>query len=214
MTKRSYKQQCALARALDMVGDRWTFLIIRELIIAPKRYKTLVENLKGMGTNLLANRLKELEQLKVIERAAIADSKLFVYQLSEFGRELEAPILAIIRWGFKLPVGDESEYLTKPEWDLVAMKAAFRPELAKDLDIRAQFTADELVFAVIIKQHKIAITLDEIDSPDVVIKASIGTLIQLDAGELSITEAKGKGLFKHQGELAKIVHLLGCFNMN
>ncbi|HEO65360.1 MAG TPA: transcriptional regulator, partial [Spirochaetes bacterium] len=68
MKKRSYQQYCPLATGLDIIGQRWTLLIIRELLITPKRYKALLENLPGMGTNLLADRLKSLMTLGIIEQ--------------------------------------------------------------------------------------------------------------------------------------------------
>ncbi len=214
MKKRSYKQQCALARALDMVGERWTFLIIRELIIAPKRYKTLGENLKGMGTNLLATRLKELEAQGVIERTPIPDSKLFAYQLSEFGRELEEPLLAIIRWGFKLPIADESEFLSVAEWDLVAMKAAFRPERVVGLDVLVEFDLDGLVFFVEIKAQKVNITLKSEVDATVFIHSSVADLMKISTGELTFDQAvEGKLVRFFCCERDVVEQVLGCFSV-
>lgn len=212
MKKRSYKQQCALARALDLVGERWTFLIIRELIIAPKRYKTLLENLKGMGTNLLATRLKELEAIKVIERIDIPGSKLSAYQLTAFGRELEAPVLAIIRWGFKLPIGDEADHLSIDEWDLVAMKAAFRPELALGLTATVQFKANGSEFFVTVDNQSVDISLDK-TAVDGVITSAIATLMQIDAGLLSFDQAVAQKLLKYEGDKALLQRVLGVFKV-
>lgn len=214
MSKRSYKQNCALARALDLVGDRWTFLIIRELLIAPKRYKTLVEHLKGMGTNLLANRLKELEQYEIIERSEISGSKLTSYQLTEFGRELEAPVLAIIRWGFKLPHVEQSEYLSVNEWDLVAMKAAFRPELAAGLQVNAAFSCGTLDFCVSVAEQQISIVLGHDNPPDISITAQIGTLMAIEAGTLSFEQARLSKQLLFAGDEALVRQLLGCFKVS
>ena len=87
MSKRSYNQYCAVARALDIVGERWTLLIVRELLTGPKRFKDLLEGLPGIGTNLLTGRLKDLEGYGVVHRVTLpppAASK--VYELTELGR--------------------------------------------------------------------------------------------------------------------------------
>ena len=83
MPKRSYQQNCALAYALDLLGERWTLLIVRELLIGPRRYGELLDNLTGIGTNLLADRLRELQAQGLIEKHGQR------YELSEPGRLIE-----------------------------------------------------------------------------------------------------------------------------
>ena len=223
MKKRSYKQSCALARALDLVGERWTFLIIRELIIRPKRYKTLVANLKGMGTNLLATRLKELEQTGIIERIAIPDSKMMAYRLTDLGRELEAPLLAIIRWGFKLPIADEEDYLSISEWDLVAMKAAFRPESAQNLNTVVGFKVGEQSednFVVQLSKGQLSIQIHEDCAPQLLaqraatVDTTMAVLMQIDAGELTFDNAVEQHLLRYQGDKQQLQQLLGVFSVN
>ena len=97
MPPRTYRQYCSLARALDLVGERWTLLLVRDLLDGPRRYKELLEGLPGIGTNLLATRLKELTRLGLIERAALADGRAVSYQLTESGRELEEVRIARVR---------------------------------------------------------------------------------------------------------------------
>ena len=93
MSKRSYNQYCAIAYALDVVGERWTLLIVRELLTGPKRFTDLVNNLPGIGTNLLSARLKHLEEWEIIERASLpapAASAVYQIRLSECDRNLIA----------------------------------------------------------------------------------------------------------------------------
>ncbi|MEH6449682.1 MAG: helix-turn-helix domain-containing protein [Oleispira sp.] len=125
--KRSYRQNCALALSNDILGERWTLLIIRELLIQPCRFKDLNSVLIGMGTNLLTNRLKELEAAGLIERQSPGD-KRSPYQLSPRGLEAEAIVLAMIRWGNGV-LTTESDYSHQDHWDLLAMKALYKPEL-------------------------------------------------------------------------------------
>ena len=86
MAKRNYHQFCAIAHALDIVGERWTLLVVRELLMGPKRFTDLLSNLPGIGTNLLAARLKELEEQGIIERSTLPPpAASSVYVLTELG---------------------------------------------------------------------------------------------------------------------------------
>ena len=118
MSKRRYNQYCAVARALDIVGERWTLLIVRELLSGPKRFKDLLVGLPGIGTNLLTARLKDLEGYGVVRRTILpppAGSK--VYELTELGRSLEPVIAALGQWGLEFldnPPNQEDDL--RPAW--------------------------------------------------------------------------------------------------
>src|ERR1700761_9243331 len=100
MTRRDYGQYCGLARALELVGERWTLLIIRELLARPSRYTDLLDDLPGIPTNVLSTRLKELEEAGIVERRiAPAPQRGVVYALTADGQGLEAAVLALGRWG-------------------------------------------------------------------------------------------------------------------
>ena len=94
---RSYDQYCALAKALDVVGDRWTLLIVRELLVRPCRYSELQDGLAGIATNLLAERLRQLEGAGVIDREG--DGR---YELTDRGRRLGTAVHELVRWGAPL----------------------------------------------------------------------------------------------------------------
>ena len=96
MTKRTFDQNCPIARSLDVVGERWTLLIVRELVLGPKRYTDLREALPGIWTNLLADRLRQLESAGVIARRELPPpAARTVYELTERGRQLEPVLLAL-----------------------------------------------------------------------------------------------------------------------
>jgi DNA-binding HxlR family transcriptional regulator len=141
MAKRSYRQNCALAHAADLLGERWSLLLIRDLMVGPRRYNELSRSLKGMGTNLLATRLKELEASGLIERQP-AGTKGQSYALTNAGRELEPTLLALIRWGLKYGPAPIEEFHHQNDWDLLALKSLFQSDKAGDLDITVQFAAD------------------------------------------------------------------------
>src|ERR1700745_1196282 len=109
---RRYEQYCPMAHALDLVGDRWALLVIRELMHGPKRYTDLVDHLPGIGTNMLAARLRELEGNGVVTRRILpppAASR--VYELTDYGRELRPAMRELALWGARSlgppTVGDE-----------------------------------------------------------------------------------------------------------
>jgi DNA-binding HxlR family transcriptional regulator len=102
MTSRSYKQFCAVARALDVVGERWTLLLIRELLLGPRRFTDLLEALPGLGTSLLAERLKHLEAAGLIHRERLPPPAATAYQLTEAGRGLGPVVGALAAFGAQL----------------------------------------------------------------------------------------------------------------
>src|SRR5918998_5685030 len=123
MSKRSYNQYCAVARALDIVGERWTLLVVRELLTGPKRFKDLSEGLPGIGTTLLTARLKDLEGHGIVRRATLAPpAGSRVYELTDLGRSLEQVVIALSRWGLKLLDAPRREEVSRPAWAMVALQ--------------------------------------------------------------------------------------------
>jgi DNA-binding HxlR family transcriptional regulator len=93
VSPRSYKQFCALARALDVIGDRWTLLIVRNLLLGPQTWSQLKTHLPGLATNLLSTRLEQLQRDDLIDKSDTG------YSLTEMGETLETPLFAIAEWG-------------------------------------------------------------------------------------------------------------------
>lgn len=121
---KSYNQFCSVARALDVVGDRWAMLVVRELLLGPRRYTDLLEGLPGIGTNVLATRLRELETAGIIERRTLPPpAAVAVYDLTEDGRELRGVVDALARWGARLLTRPTDDDAIEPRW-LVALLAA------------------------------------------------------------------------------------------
>ncbi len=125
MSKRSYRQNCSLAHGADLLGERWTLLILRELLIQPCQFGQLADYLKGIGTNLLTQRLKELEAMDLVEKQE-PGSRRAAYRLTGTGRAVEPVILEMIRWGYRFGVS-EADYTHQHHWDLLAMRAFFQP---------------------------------------------------------------------------------------
>jgi DNA-binding HxlR family transcriptional regulator len=98
--RRKYDQGCGSAHALDLIGDRWALLVVRELLLGPKRFTDLRDGLPGIGPNVLSQRLKELEEVGVLRRHVLPPpAASAVYELTEWGRELEDVLVQLGRWG-------------------------------------------------------------------------------------------------------------------
>src|SRR5688572_12731008 len=121
MTGRSYQQFCGLAKALDIVGERWTLLIVRELLLCPRRYTDLMSLLPGMTTNLLAKRLQEMQEVGLLAKNEKGD-----YGLTEDGRELEPAIMALASWGARWMQGPAAGDTKNIGWAMLSLKRRFQ----------------------------------------------------------------------------------------
>ena len=123
---RSYDQFCALARALDVVGDRWTLLMIRELFARDSRYSDLRDALPGIATNLLAERLRQLQEAGVIEAYDAAPPvRATVYRLTPRGRDLRPAIRALVTWGVPLMATGQGADAFRTQWLVMAVRTLF-----------------------------------------------------------------------------------------
>ena len=144
MSRRSYDQYCGLARALDVLGERWTLLIVRNLLLGPQRYSDLLRGLPGITTNLLAKRLKEMEAEGLIERAD-AGRQPTSYRLTELGHALEPAIHALGRWGWRRMNKPTSRDRRSIEWLLVALRRRYRGGVTLSAEIEANGTPYHIV---------------------------------------------------------------------
>ncbi|MBO0821305.1 MAG: helix-turn-helix transcriptional regulator, partial [Nocardiopsaceae bacterium] len=120
---RSYGQYCGLSRALDVIGDRWNLLIVRELLAGPARYGRLLEGLPGLATNLLAGRLRALEAAGIVERRLSEQPNAVLYALTPWGAGLREPIESLVRWSVPLMVRGPEGDIFRPHWIVTALRA-------------------------------------------------------------------------------------------
>lgn len=175
MAKRSYKQNCALAQASDLIGERWSLLLLRELLVASRKFNDLQNSLKGIGTNLLATRLKDLEAAGILERQAQGGAG-HVYALTESGRALEPALLALVRWGLSYGPDNQKGYHHRDDWDLVALKALFQARRAGELSVCVQFRTNAFAGWISIADKRARIGLGENEAADVVLRGTIRDL--------------------------------------
>jgi len=126
---RSYQQFCPAARALDVVGERWTLLIVRDLLLGPKRYTDLQAGLPGIGPNVLADRLRSLEGAGLVRKRRLPPpAASTVYELTELGAGLRPALEELFRWGLHFAATPSAADAVKASWWLPAIRAAIRPE--------------------------------------------------------------------------------------
>jgi DNA-binding HxlR family transcriptional regulator len=193
---RSYQQYCAVAKALDVVGDRWTLLIARELLLRePCRYTDLQHGLPGIATNLLAERLRELEQAGVVRRFdAPPPVATALYELTPRGRDLMPVLDALGRWGAALmtrPGEDEefrSHWLAFPVAHLLSDRDPGGPPFA--IEIR---TGDQPMTVEPVDGGVHALP-GPADDPDLVLIGRPGAILGVLTGRLTLAEARKRGL--------------------
>src|SRR3954453_3442009 len=135
MAPRDYGQYDGITRALELVGERWALLIVRDLLVGPRRYGELAAGLPRIPSNILAARLKELQAAGVIRRAP--RSRIIIYELTPYGRELEPVVLALGAWGFKAMGDPRDEQIITPNAMTISLRTAFRPQVAAGLPATA-----------------------------------------------------------------------------
>src|SRR5262245_66302265 len=146
-TRRGYGQFCAVARALDVVGERWTLLIVRDLMISPKRYTDLRDGLPGIATDLLTARLRTLEEAGLVRRRTLPrPAPASVYELTERGALLGPVVGSLARVGFELLDEPGKNDDVRPERTVLSLRASFDPEAVPGLDATYELVLDDEPF--------------------------------------------------------------------
>jgi DNA-binding HxlR family transcriptional regulator/putative sterol carrier protein len=202
MAKRSYNQYCGLARALDIVGERWMPLVIRELLFGPKRFTDLVDGLPGIGANLLAARLKDLQATGLVQRRKLPPpAGSTVYELTELGRGLEPAMVALTRWGMNFLGPPTPEDRLDPAWYLNALRCVFHPERAQGVNETYEFHVDEDVFHARVDDGTLDVRAGPAADPAVIVTSDLQTLVAVGIGELTPEQAIETGKATVEGDL-------------
>ena len=214
MAKR-FDQYCPVAHAMSLVGERWAMLIVRELLRGPRRYSDLAAGLPGIGTNVLATRLRELEAAGVVERRKLPPpAASTVYELTAYGAGLEEVIHALARWGARtlgLPRRDDD---LDPEWGLNAFRALLYPERARGLTETAVVRIDDDVFTVRLVDGRLRVEMGATTAePDLDAAMAMATFFGLAGGELSARAELEQGNVRlATGDAERLVHFFEVFS--
>jgi DNA-binding HxlR family transcriptional regulator len=208
---RSYGQNCALAKALDVVGDRWTLLIVRELMIREGcRYTDLLKGLPGIATNLLATRLNELEEMGLLTReAAPPPVATTLFRLTQRGKDLEPVISALGRWGAPLLAEKRGKDAFCDHWVALPLRLYVRDHLPRERPVRLRLHAgDELVTLETVGDGSVRVASGVPAESDATIVGTPQQILALLVGKASLPELRAKGL-KYEGDAKLLARFAG-----
>ena len=214
MASRTYGQYCGFARAVEVVGERWAFLIIRDLLVSPKRFTDLHRGLPGIPTNILTARLKELEQAGVVQRKVLPRPEgSIVYELTEYGAELEDIVDRLGRWGAKAmrdPRVGETVTLDSLQ---TALRSTFCPHEAAGLHAGFELRLGEIVINALVNDGSIKVGKGSLPAPDLIIETG-PALRALMAGEITPAAAIENGIVRLTGDHNLLTRFVEIFHVD
>jgi DNA-binding HxlR family transcriptional regulator len=209
--RRTYGEGCAAAHALDLVGERWALLVVRELLLGPKRFTDLREGIPHASPNVLSQRLRELEEAGVVRRGTLpppAASR--IYELTEWGRGLEPVVLALGDWGSRSPLLQRDAEMSV-DCHVLSLKTVFDPDAAGDLDATFQLRLDGHRFRARISDGCLEISRGTVENPDSTITTDTKTLKALIRNERKLSEARRAGEIEIDGDEKAAARFLRLF---
>jgi DNA-binding HxlR family transcriptional regulator len=198
--KRSYGDSCGIARALDAIGERWALLVVRELLLGPKRFTDLRAGLPRIGPDMLAARLRELEDAGLVaQRRLPPPAARTVYELTEYGRDLEPVLHALGRWGSRRPLRQDPPPLS-PDAAVVAMQTMFEPDPAARPSLIA-LRLDGSEFSLRVDANRLVATAATAEAdPAATVETDPGTLSAVLWHGLDIDQAIAEGRLTIDGD--------------
>lgn len=206
MTPTRYSQFCALARAAELVGERWTLLIIRELLLGPKRFSDLRAGLDGISSSVLSDRLARLEEAGVVRRAALEPpAASTVYELTDDGRALQPAIFELIRWGGRFLLPPRPGERMEPDWMRLALAACARKGPTPERSFEVHVSEGEKSAVIHVAGGPDGTSVDEGPAEaDVTIRGDGLAVLGLMAGLVDPQEAVHSGRIEAEGDLAAL----------
>jgi DNA-binding HxlR family transcriptional regulator len=213
VSRRGYHQYCATARTLDLVGERWTLLLVRELLTGPVRFGDLLANLPGMGTGLLAARLKLLQEEGLVEQVLLPPpARTAAYGLTAAGAELEPVVLALARWGMRWAMAEPAgEDVFRPGWAVLGLQAVFDPDAAAGVHLVYEFRVDDDVFHARVDDGTIESVHGPAQRPDVVLETGAEEFGELAAGRATLAELVRAGAAVVTGDRQAVHRMRALF---
>ena len=200
MGSKSYEQYCGLARALDVVGERWTLLVVRELLVRPARYSELAAALPGVASNLLADRLRSLETAGVVERRLDPGSSAVRYALTPWGSQLRDAVDGLVRWSTPLMRPGRGTDTFQPHWLAAALRALLQGRCSTS-PVSVGLDVDGVALTVHLDEEGAQVAVHPDPQPATVLRAEPDVVLGLAAGALSVDEAVARGALRGDPEL-------------
>jgi DNA-binding HxlR family transcriptional regulator len=212
-TTRTYGEACAAAHALDLVGERWALLIVRELLLGPKRFTDLRTGIVHAGPNVLAQRLRDLEAAGVVRRRKLpppAASR--VYELTEWGQGLEPVVTALGRWGARSPLRPCDGEMSVDS-HILAIRTMFDPDAAGALEVSIELRLGDESFHADVADGRLEAGRGAPEAADAILRADPATLASLlwEGGELDAAVRAGNA--EVEGDTAAVKRFLGLFSL-
>ena len=202
---RSYGDQCGVARSLDVIGERWALLIVRELLLGPKRFNDLLAGLDGASPNVISQRLRELTGSCVIRQRDLGPpARVRVYELTDWGRELEPVVLHLGQWGTRAPLPAGARWGLDSL--LLALQATADPAVVNG---RYELRVGTDVFTVDGTSGSVRMRRGTADRPDAALTTDADALHAVALGKRSIAETAESGDLRLDGDPQAISGLTG-----
>jgi len=202
---RSYGDQCGVARSLDVIGERWALLIVRELLLGPKRFNDLLAGLDGASPNVISQRLRELTGSGVVRQRDLGPpARVRVYELTDWGRELEPVVLHLGQWGTRAPLPEGARWGLDSL--LLALQATADPLVVNG---RYELRVGADVFTVDGTSGSVRVRRGTADRPDAALTTDADTLHAVVLGKRSIAETAESGDLRLDGDSQAISGLVG-----
>jgi DNA-binding HxlR family transcriptional regulator len=211
-TKRRYGDGCGIARALDLVGERWALIVVRELLLGPKRFTDLHAGMPGVSPNVLALRLRELEEAGILRRRKLgppASSR--VYELTEWGVELEPVLIHLGRWGARSPVVAAEPYRSVDSL-MIWQSTVFDPRAGADLDATFALYVGDDHFVVRVSGGELEVERGVAVQPDTTVETDLETLVEVLKAKCPVSEAVESGRFTLSGDADALERLIGSLS--
>lgn len=214
MPTRSHGQYCGVARALELVGERWALLLVRDLLVGPLRFSELRRGIPRIPTNVLTARLKELEAAGVVRRRLLPrpDSG-FAYELTDFGRDLEPAVLALGRWGARAMGDARADEIVTADALVVALRAAFQPEGARGFRGAFELRVGDATVHARVDDGALHAAGGPLPDADLAIEAAAPALRALMAGEVAPATALRRGDVRIAGDSALLARFATLFRI-
>ncbi len=213
MKPRHYEDACATAHALDLIGERWSMLIMRELMMGPRRFSDLRASIEGISANVLTQKLESLEVARIVRREKLPPpANAQAYALTSWGLEAEPILLALGRWGVRSP-GHDPTLPFSPVALMLSFRAKFDPAAAKGLDINLAFTLDDQPFTVAVKAGRLKTERGHPALPTARIASSPSVMAALIYGKVPLATLEGQGALTVLGDHKGLIRFAALYRM-
>ncbi|HEV7979585.1 winged helix-turn-helix transcriptional regulator [Amycolatopsis sp.] len=200
MNTRTYGQFCGLARALEMIGERWSLLVVRDLVLGPKRFTELQRGLPKIPASILSSRLNELERSGVVHRRVLPElDAAVVYELTEYGGELDQIVLQLGLWGARSLNEKSTQGVFTLDSAILSLYTTFRPDEARGVQVAYELHYGDMIVHALVDDGALKVGEGPYSDADIVIVPKGQVMLKLLKGELNAAEAVGQGHIHIEG---------------